>query len=67
MTIDPNTKPETLRDKVEEHLIESGGWEYVNSPYLCWVDLRMRALGDGRAVPIGEAVQRQLAYEERGT
>jgi hypothetical protein len=57
--------PETLQDKVEEHLLDSGGWEFTGAPYLAWLDLRAKALGDGRAVPVGEAVQRQLAYEDQ--
>lgn len=66
MNANLNRRAKTLRDLVEDHLIDSGKWEFVNSPHLQWVDLRMKAMGDGRAVPVGEAVQRQLAYEERG-
>jgi hypothetical protein len=57
---------EALRDKVEAHLLESGNWEDVGSPYLRWLDLRARAAGDGRAVDIGTAVLREMDYEGRG-
>jgi hypothetical protein len=56
---------ETLRAKVEAHLLDTGRWLDTGSPYLRWLDLRAKEMGDGRAVPLGEAVQRQLVYEER--
>jgi len=49
------TKPETLTDLVFDWLLASGNWRYVNTPNLAWLDLRAQAMGDGRAVHIGDA------------
>jgi hypothetical protein len=54
-----------LVDLIEVYLTDTGNWRFVPGvPYLAWVDLRSEAMGDGRAVSVGDAVMRQLRYEQ---
>lgn len=67
MTTKTATNPVALVDLIETYLLDSGGWQFVpNTPLLSWVDLRAKAAGDGRAMDVGRAVQRQLSYEANG-
>jgi hypothetical protein len=56
----------SLTAMVEAHLKATGNWQHVPVEHLQWVDLRAKRLGDGRAMHVGDAVRREIAYEASG-